>query len=126
MVQWLRICLVMQGTKFRYLVWEGPTCCGASSGATAPERPRAVPCSRQSHCTAAGEWPRLSAAGESHSQNGRQTSTAPKKSLTEVAGNASHVCLLWARNSYKVLVSTQPPRLEPYEVSTAAIMPFHR
>ena len=51
--QWLRICLPMQGTRVRALVWEDPTCCGATrpvshnywacaSGAYAPqqERPR--------------------------------------------------------------------------------------
>uniref|UniRef100_A0A8C0CCV2 EMAP like 1 n=1 Tax=Balaenoptera musculus TaxID=9771 RepID=A0A8C0CCV2_BALMU len=29
-VQWLRICLPMQGTRVRSLVWEDPTCCGAT------------------------------------------------------------------------------------------------
>ena len=51
--QWLRICLPMQGTRVRALVWEDPTCCGATkpvsysywacaSGGCAPpqERPR--------------------------------------------------------------------------------------
>ena len=51
--QRLRICLPMQGTRVRALVWEDPTCCGATrpvshncwacvSGACAPqqERPR--------------------------------------------------------------------------------------
>ena len=51
--QWLRICLSMQGTRVRALVWEDPTCRGATgpvshnywacaSGACAPqqERPR--------------------------------------------------------------------------------------
>ena len=51
--QWLRICLLMRGTRVRALVWEDPTCCGATrpvshnywacaSGACAPqqERPR--------------------------------------------------------------------------------------
>ena len=28
-VQWLRICLPMQGTQVRALVWEDPTCHGA-------------------------------------------------------------------------------------------------
>ena len=52
-VQWLRICLPMQGTRVQTLVWEDPTCCRATrpvshnywacmSGACAPqqERPR--------------------------------------------------------------------------------------
>ena len=30
-VQWLRICLPMQGTRVRALVWEYPTCCGATN-----------------------------------------------------------------------------------------------
>ena len=51
--QWLRICLLMQGIRVRALVWEDPTCRGATrpvshnylacaSGACAPqqERPR--------------------------------------------------------------------------------------
>ena len=51
--QWLRVCLPMQGTRIRALVWEDPTCRGAAgpvsrnywacaSGACAPqqERPR--------------------------------------------------------------------------------------
>ena len=28
--QWLRICLPMQGTRVRALVWEDSTCCGAT------------------------------------------------------------------------------------------------
>ena len=30
MVQWIRICLPMQGTLVRSLVREDPTCCGAT------------------------------------------------------------------------------------------------
>ena len=29
--QWLRICLPMQGTRVRALVWEDPTCRGATN-----------------------------------------------------------------------------------------------
>ena len=47
--QWLRVCLLMQGTRVRALVWEDPTCRGAAgpvshnywacaSGACAPQR----------------------------------------------------------------------------------------
>ena len=28
--QWLRICLLLQGTRVRALVWEDPTCRGAT------------------------------------------------------------------------------------------------
>ena len=28
--QWLRVCLPMQGTRVRALVWEDPTCRGAA------------------------------------------------------------------------------------------------
>ena len=28
--QWLRVCLPMQGTRVRALVWEDPTCCRAA------------------------------------------------------------------------------------------------
>ena len=30
-VQWLRVCLLMQGTQVRALVWEDPTCRRATS-----------------------------------------------------------------------------------------------
>ena len=51
--QWLRICLLMQGTRVRVLVWEDPTCRGATrpvshnywacaSGACAPQREEAA------------------------------------------------------------------------------------
>ena len=51
--QWLRICLLMQGTRVRALVWEDPTCRGAAgpvshsywacaSGACAPQREAAI------------------------------------------------------------------------------------
>ena len=53
MAQWLRICLPMQGTRVRALVWEDPTCRGATrpvshnywacaSGACAPQREAAI------------------------------------------------------------------------------------
>ena len=29
--QWLRVCLLMQGTRVRALVWEDPTCRGATT-----------------------------------------------------------------------------------------------
>ena len=49
--QWLRVCLLMQGTRVRALVWEDPTCRGATrpvshnywacaSGACAPQQER--------------------------------------------------------------------------------------
>ena len=49
--QWLRVCLLMQGTRVRALVWEDPTCHGATrpvshnywacaSGACAPQQER--------------------------------------------------------------------------------------
>ena len=28
--QWIGVCLTMQGTQVRSLVWEDPTCCGAT------------------------------------------------------------------------------------------------
>ena len=34
MAQWLRICLPMQGTRVRALVWEDPTCRGATRPVT--------------------------------------------------------------------------------------------
>ena len=51
--QWLRICLLMQGTRVRALAWEDPTCHGATrpvshnywacvSGACAPQREAAI------------------------------------------------------------------------------------
>ena len=66
--QWLRICLPMQGTRVRALVWEDPTCRGGTrpmshnywacaSGACAPQQER--PAHRDE------EWPPLAATRES-------------------------------------------------------------
>ena len=49
--QWLRVCLLMRGTRVRALVWEDPTCrgatgpvshnyCACTSGACAPQQER--------------------------------------------------------------------------------------
>ena len=38
-VQWLRICLPMQGTWVRALVWEDPTCRGATRPCTTTTEP---------------------------------------------------------------------------------------
>ena len=73
MAQWLRICLPMQGTRVRALVWEDPTCRGATrpvshdygacaSGACAPQQERPdneKPAHRDE------EWPPLAATRES-------------------------------------------------------------
>ena len=70
--QWLRICLLMQGTRLRALVWEGPTCRGATrpvshnygacaSGACAPKRGRDS--ERPVHRDE--EWPPLATTRES-------------------------------------------------------------
>ena len=73
MVQWLRICLPMQGTRVRALVWEDPTCCGATrpvshnywacvSGACAPNkrgRDSERPANRDE------QWPPLATTRES-------------------------------------------------------------
>ena len=71
--QRLRICLLMQGTRVRALVWEDPTCCGATrpvrhnywacaSGACAPNK-RGRDSERPAHCDE--EWPPLAATRES-------------------------------------------------------------
>ena len=73
MAQWLRICLPMQGTRVRALVWEDPTCCGATgpvSQTTEPARLEPVlrnKRGRDSERTAHRdeEWPLLAAARES-------------------------------------------------------------
>ena len=71
--QWLRICLPMQGTRVRALVWEDPTCRGATkpvshnywacaTGACAPQqegRDSERPVHRDE------EWPPLAATRES-------------------------------------------------------------
>ena len=51
--QWLRICLLMQGTWVRALVWEDPTCRGAS-------RPMSHSCwaCASGACALQREWPR--------------------------------------------------------------------
>ena len=73
MVQWLRICLPMQGTWVRALVWEDPTCRGATrpvSHTTEPARlelvlrnKRGHDSERPAHCDE--EWPPLAATRES-------------------------------------------------------------
>ena len=70
--QWLRICLPMQVTRVRALVWEDPTCRGAvrpvshnywacASGACAPQQESP----RQWEARAPQEWPPLAATRES-------------------------------------------------------------
>ena len=49
--QWLRICLPMQGTRVRALVWEDPTCRGAAG----PREPQLLSLRVWSLCSAAGE-----------------------------------------------------------------------
>ena len=71
--QWLRICLPMQGTRVRALVWEDPTCHGATRPmATVTEPARLEPVlrnkrgrdsERPAHCDE--EWPPLAATRES-------------------------------------------------------------
>ena len=71
--QWLRVCLLMQGTQVRALVWEDPTCRGAAgpvshncraraSGACAPQQ-RGRHSERPAHRDE--EWPPLAATRES-------------------------------------------------------------
>ena len=56
-VQWLRICLSMQGTRVRALVWENPTC----RGATKPVRLQLLSLRVWSLCSATGEAATLTA-----------------------------------------------------------------
>ena len=72
-VQWLRICLPMQGTRVRALVWEDPTCHGATRPVTTITEPahlepvlrnkRGRDSERSAHCDE--EWPPLAATRES-------------------------------------------------------------
>ena len=44
MAQWLRVCLPMQGTRVRALIWEDPTCRGAAGPVSpTPELARLEP-----------------------------------------------------------------------------------
>ena len=72
--QWLRICLSMQGTRVRALVWEDLTCHGATrpvshnygacaSGACAPQQEKDHDSERPAHRDE--EWPPLAATRES-------------------------------------------------------------
>ena len=85
-VQWLRICLPMQGTRVRALVWEDHTCRGATrpvshnywactSGACAPqqERPR-----QWGPCTAMKSGPRSPQLEKALAQK-RRPNTAKNK-----------------------------------------------
>ena len=67
MVQWLRVHLPMQGTEVQPLFQEDATCCGATKSIRhnyrvcmprpvgwqllKPAYPRAMPCSKRSHCS---------------------------------------------------------------------------
>ena len=71
--QWLRICLLMQGTQVRALVWEDPTCRGATrpvSQTTEPVSLEPVLRNKRGHDSERPvhhdeEWPPLAATGES-------------------------------------------------------------
>ena len=70
--QWLRICLPMQGTRVRALVWEDPTCCratGPMSQTTKPARLEPVPRNKRGRDSERPvhrdeEWPPLAATRE--------------------------------------------------------------
>ena len=49
--QWLRVCLPMQGTRVRALVWEDPTCRGAAG----PREPQLLSLRVWSLCSATRE-----------------------------------------------------------------------
>ena len=51
MTQWLRVCLPMQGTRVRTLVWEDPTC----RRATGPREPQLLSLRVWSLCSATRE-----------------------------------------------------------------------
>ena len=71
--QWLRVCLPMQGTRVRALVWEDPTCRGAAWA----REPQLLSLRVWSLCSATRgpdgegpahrdeEWPPLATTGES-------------------------------------------------------------
>ena len=74
MAQWLRICLPMQGTRVRALVWEDPTCCGATGPVspvfTEPAHLEPVLCNKRGRdgerpAHRDEEWPPLAATGQS-------------------------------------------------------------
>ena len=88
--QWLRICLPMQGTRVRALVWEDPTCRGATnpvshnywacaSGACAPQREAATV---RGPRTAMKSGPRLPQLEKALAQKWRPD-TAKKKSINQ-------------------------------------------
>ena len=70
--QWLRVCLLMQGTRVRALVWEDPTCRGATRPmATTTEPARLEPVLRNKRgrngerpAHRNEEWPLLAATRE--------------------------------------------------------------
>ena len=86
MAQWLRICLLMQGTRVRALVWEDPTCHGAAGPVSHIAEPaRLEPVLRNKRGRDSErpmhrdeEWPPLAATGESPRTN-RRPNTAKNK-----------------------------------------------
>ena len=87
-VQWLRVCLPMQGTRVRALVWEDPTCRGATapvshnycwacaSGARAPQRDTATV---RGPRTAMNSGPRSPQREKALTQKQRPKNTGKKK-----------------------------------------------
>ena len=84
--QWLRICLPIQRTRVRALVWEDPTCRGATrpvshnywacaSGACAPQQEAAIV---RGPCTAMKSGPRLPQLEEALAQKWRPNTAINK------------------------------------------------
>ena len=79
----MRICLLMQGTQVRALVWEDPTCRGATGPTTTePVRLELVLCNKRGHDSERPmhrdeEWPPLAATRES-SRTENEDPTQPK------------------------------------------------
>ena len=93
--QWLRVCMPMQGTRVRALVWEDPTCRGATkpvhhnywacaSGACAPQREAATV---RGPRTAMKSGPCLPQLEKALAQKWRpNTAKKKKKKKTEISG----------------------------------------
>ena len=95
MAQWLRMCLPMQGMRVRALVWEDPTCHGATrpmshnywacaSGACAPQREAATVRGPRTAMKRGPHLPQLEKALAQKRRPNTAKKKKKKKSLVEI------------------------------------------
>ena len=101
--QWLRVCLPIQGTRVRALVWEDPTCHGATgpvshncwacaSGACAPQREAAIVRGLR---TAMKSGPRLPQLEKALAQKQRPNTAKNKPNIFNLFNTVARAVKVW-------------------------------